>query len=509
MSLMDSLKAYTGRIRSRQPSKMVSIWRGIPLELQVLEAPVDDAGLIGKSVADIWRTEPHLRTVVDYIATNVAQLGIHVFETNRAGDRDRVRQGVLANVFKRPNPNQTLGEFLRALVTQIALYSDSYVWVTIGKDGQPELRLLPNEWLTVEMDAFGAPKTFYAATGDNPQSVEIPADQVLSFPGWSPDGMDGNGSPVEALRTTLEEQYQARNFRTQIWKSAGRFNGYLTRPKDAPEWDDAARRKFYQMWLDFTGTNGKMAGANPLLEDGIEFKRTAFSAKEEQWAEATKLSLETVCQVYHVPPVMVGITDDANYSNVTAYSRQLYTNTLGSWIVALEQRFNTFLAPMIGAPPEQFVEFNVEAKLRGDFAEQYQILQTAVGAPILTRNEARRMLNYKPVEGADELITPLNVLEGGLASPTDGGEGRPEEIGGQAALEIVAKTADRLKRRTDAGGSVDWGRWVKEITQDLTKTGTPAKDAATIAERFKGIITEHQEKTGETLNGAGLIEVWE
>ena len=252
-----------------------------------------------------------------------------------------------------------------------------------------------------------------------------------------------------------------------------------------------------------------MAGANPLLEDGIEFKRTAFSAKEEQWAEATKLSLETVCQVYHVPPVMVGITDDANYSNVTAYSRQLYTNTLGSWIVALEQRFNTFLAPMIGAPPEQFVEFNVEAKLRGDFAEQYKILQTAVGAPILTRNEARRMLNYKPVEGADELITPLNVLEGGLASPTDGGDGRPEEIGEQAALEIVAKTADRLKRRTDAGGSVDWGRWVKELTQDLTKTGTPAKDAATIAERFKGIITEHQEKTGETLNGAGLVEVWE
>lgn len=73
----------------------------------------------------------------------------------------------------------------------------------------------------------------------------------------------------------------------------------------------------------------------------------------------------------------------------------------------------------------------------------------------------------------------------------------------------MAKTADRLKRRTDAGGAVDWRRWVKELTQDLTKTGTPANDAATIAERFKGIISEHHAKTGETLNGAGLIEVWE
>ncbi len=37
----------------------------------------------------------------------------------------------------------------------------------------------------------------------------------------------------------------------------------------------------------------------------------------------------------------------------------------------------------------------------------------------MTRNEARAMNNLPRIEGGDELIVPLNVLEGGLASPND------------------------------------------------------------------------------------------
>jgi hypothetical protein len=39
----------------------------------------------------------------------------------------------------------------------------------------------------------------------------------------------------------------------------------------------------------------------------------------------------------------------------------------------------------------------------------------------MTRAEARARLNLPHLEGTDELIVPLNVLEGGQASPTDSG----------------------------------------------------------------------------------------
>jgi hypothetical protein len=46
-------------------------------------------------------------------------------------------------------------------------------------------------------------------------------------------------------------------------------------------------------------------------------------------------------------------------------------------------------------------------------------LQASTGAPWLTRNEARARANLPAVENGDELVTPLNVLVGGQASPLD------------------------------------------------------------------------------------------
>src|SRR5690606_36024496 len=64
-------------------------------------------------------------------------------------------------------------------------------------------------------------------------------------------------------------------------------------------------------------------------------------------------------------------------------------------------------------------EFNIEEKLQGNFEEQAAALQTAVGGPWMTRAEARSLRNLPTIDGADELIVPMNVTEGGLASPND------------------------------------------------------------------------------------------
>ena len=139
------------------------------------------------------------------------------------------------------------------------------------------------------------------------------------------------------------------------------------------------------------------------------------------------MSLVTCAQVYHVNPTMVGDLTNSNYSNVREFRKALYGDSLGPVIKQIEERLNQFLLPLVEADPREFVEFNVEAKLRGNFEEQANVLSTSVGGPWMTRNEARRLRNLPPLEGGDELITPLNVVTGGLASPQDGGDGRPRE----------------------------------------------------------------------------------
>lgn len=94
----------------------------------------------------------------------------------------------------------------------------------------------------------------------------------------------------------------------------------------------------------------------------------------------------------------------------------LFGPNLGPYITEWEQVLDAAFGD-----EGHYLEANVDVKLRGSFLEQAAATSTAVGGPWMARNEARSMRNMPPVEGGDELITPLNVLVGGQASPHDSG----------------------------------------------------------------------------------------
>ena len=150
-------------------------------------------------------------------------------------------------------------------------------------------------------------------------------------------------------------------------------------------------------------------------------KRIDFSASEQQWVEGAKLAFATVASAYHVNPTMVGLLDDANFSNVREFRRMLYGDTLGPEMASIEATVNTFALAALGMDRDvMYAEFNISEKLQGSFEEQTQALQSAVGRPWMTADEARARLNLSALGGdAAQLVTPLNVLVGGQASPRD------------------------------------------------------------------------------------------
>ena len=157
----------------------------------------------------------------------------------------------------------------------------------------------------------------------------------------------------------------------------------------------------------------------PLLEDGMEIKPYQFNAKEAQYAETKQLSREDVAAAFHVNPSLIWRTTTQTYASAKDNARALYADCLGPTLQMLQQRINSFLLPMIGADANTYVEFDLTEKLKGSFEERASILQSAVGGPWMTRNEARADNNLPPLDGGDELIVPLNVVEGGQASPQD------------------------------------------------------------------------------------------
>jgi hypothetical protein len=181
-------------------------------------------------------------------------------------------------------------------------------------------------------------------------------------------------------------------------------------------------------------------------------------------------------------------------------------------------------------------------KIKGSFEERAGILQSSVGGPWLTRNEARRDNNLPPVPGGDELIVPLNVSTGGEAGIMSG------HVSGKACqhqhvrqlprkkeaeeTEIDAKVTEKeqdaaaavlekfFKRQANSilpklGADAEWwnaDRWNKELADDLeplmgeiaSKHGEAvAKAIGTeyIAEKTVNYIRKLTEARAEAING--------
>ena len=377
---------------------------------------------VGKmSARQLYATQANLHAVVSFLADSVAQLPLKVYVRDEENSRRRDRDSVTAKLLWRPNADQTAYEFINALSIELLLMGCAVMWLLPDPDSESgyQLRIIPREWIVnTERVTNYAPDVLKVHTGAG-QFIDIPRTEFVQFRMYSPGNPGGYQSPIAALRQTLREQIEADRFRTQIYRSSGRFNAYITRPKDVQPWDDETKRKWLTAFREGWGQDGSNSGKMPLLEDGMEIKPYSFNAREAQYAETKQLSREDVAAAFHVNPSLIWHTTTQTYASAKDNARALYADCLGPTLQMLQQRINSFLLPMLGADPNTYAEFDLAEKLKGSFEERASILQASVGGPWLTRNEARADSNLPPIDGGDELIVPLNVLTGGQASPQD------------------------------------------------------------------------------------------
>lgn len=388
---------------------------------QVIYASDLVRGVEGRGPDELFAEQPHLQTVIDFIAQNVAQLPLKCYVRRDDADRERDTSGTLPALLADPNPDMTRYDLVYATVAEYALYGRA-IWY-VGRDASSasgwQIRLIPARWVTnwEGPDGFSFERIRLTDSDGLGGSAEIPLSDCVLFTRYRPGHPARSLSPVESLTHTLAEQVEAQAFRRSVWSNATRISGYISRPANTP-WSDAAAARFKGDVRENWGRGGSRSGGTPVLEDGMRYEPVSFNAREADWASGVKLSREDCAAAYHVNPAVIWPGDGQTYASAKDNARALYADTLAPLLTMIQTRINKRLAPMVGAPAEEYVEFDLMAKLNGSFEEQVQSMQTAVGGAWMTRQEARARMNLPRVPDGD-LITPLNVLVGGLASPTD------------------------------------------------------------------------------------------
>jgi HK97 family phage portal protein len=444
--------------------------------------------------ATMYRTQPNVRTCVEFLSRNIAQLGLHVFRIVSETDRERLRDHPLAQLLKRPLPpamKLTYYRLIETLVSDMGVYHNGY-WLKIRQGGQVK-GLLPLPPMYVEVQGGLAPSGYELTVGG--KMWPIPATDMVHLRGYNPENAASGLSPLETLRRVLAEEQAAGEYREGFWRNSARMNGIIKRPADAPDWSDTARERFLAEFEQLYSGEANSA-KTAVLEEGMEWQEASFNAQESEYLNGRKLTREECARAYHIPLPMVGILDHATFSNIKEQHKNLYQDSLGPWLAMIEQDIELQLLPEFEDTAGVYAEFNIKEKMQGSFDEQVSALQSAVGRPWMSADEARATQNMRSMGGdAAQLVTPLNVLVGGQASPNDVDVSKARKAMGTKGIdpssnelreryqkkwvEVLSKHYRRQERamvsrvpaavgKADIGGVwFDADRWNDELATDL------------------------------------------
>lgn len=415
-------------------------WVGDNPHVEIVDAGVPLSSYVGGEGGRgaTWRTQPSVRKVAGFVARNIVSIPLHVYERVSDTSRKRVRDGELAAVLSTPSsaPSEYAGRFFEKLLLDGLLHDRYCAYMRATASGTYELVRIPVRRWRLKTDGLDRITAVLLASDAGQWTAYDPADFLLDV-GYAERGGQGT-SPLVTMRHLLDEQREAVEYRRSVWKRGARIPGVIERPDPWPA-DGKAREAFRRSWAAFQAGGGQ-EGGTPLLEDGMTYRElNTFNPKDSQDLEGRRLTDIEVASAYHIPPELVGARP-GNFSNLQAFRQMLYSVALGPYIAAFEEALNATLVPRLAGGRDLYIEANVEAKMRGSFEESAKVTQSATGAPWMTRNEARAMRNLPAIDGGDDLVTPLNVIVGGQASPNDSA---PKQIGRRPRTKAAPSDAYR------------------------------------------------------------------
>lgn len=384
--------------------------------------------------AALYRSQPWVRICVDFFARNTAQLTIHGFRKVTQTDRRNEDAHPVVRLLHRPNPWTTHYRMLRGLTSDRKIYDRAFLLKVIPPGTSQPRALIRIPPTAVEVAGALWPKGYRFTFGNRMWTA--PPEDVLVFHGYSPETNTDGLSTLETLRRTLAEEDASMKHREALWRRGAKIGGVVERPVEAPEWTPEAMETFRS---DFERFYGGLAGAGkvPVLEEGMTFRPVDFSAEASQYIAARKLNREEVGAAFHIQLSQIQILEHATLTNVREQHKALYQDTLGPDLEEVAQDLELQLLPDFADVADVYLEFNLREKLRGSFDEEASSISTAVGAPWMLRSEGRALFDLPEIPGADTLVVPLNVLEGGQASPQDSVPPKGAELVELVALSIV------------------------------------------------------------------------
>ena len=382
--------------------------------------------------------EGYLKNAIVYRCVNEISKGASSVPFRvKTGTGDVLESHPLISLLNRPNPQQSYSEFFNALFGFLMLGGNSYMMrVSNGMNIPRELHLLRPDRVEIKGGSGVFPQSYeYRVAGRVRATYEV--DQETGFSDvkqvklWHPMDDFYGCSPLTAAAMEVDQHNSATKHNINLLENGARPSGAVVfRPKDdagyAVQLSDGQRQQLMSD-LNQRFTGSKNAGRPMLLEGDFDWKEMGLSPKDMDFINLKHMAATDIAMCFGVPSQLVGVPDSQTYSNVAEARLALYEETIIPYLRKVESDINEWLVPMFN----EDLTFEYDVDRIPALSERrrmiYQNVLGAVGAGIMTRNEAREMIGLSPVDGADELLVAANLFPLGSTAQDEPDSGPDED----------------------------------------------------------------------------------
>ena len=259
----------------------------------------------------------------------------------------------ILNLIGRPNAAQGRVELFEALYGQLLLSGNGYLEAVGADAGLPiELHVLRSDRMSLVPGADGWPVAYDYAVGGRKHRFDVTGGvaQICHIKTFHPQDDHYGLSPMQAAATAIDVHNSASRWSKALLDNAARPSGAIV--YRGSEGQGVMSTEQYERLVEEMEAHhqgARNAGRPMLLEGGLDWKPMGFSPSDMEFQKTKEAAAREIAVAFGVPPMLLGLTGDATYSNYQEANRAFYRLTVVPLVSRVMGSVSQWLSGLAGA----------------------------------------------------------------------------------------------------------------------------------------------------------------
>lgn len=362
--------------------------------------------------------EGYRKNVIAYKAINELMTAVQlipweVYKVDNQGNKMEADGSPLAQLLRRPNPQQGMGVFFGDLCGFDNIAGNIYIEAVKPGPSRPPLELyaLRPDRMTVVAGAAG-PGGYKYTVGGETKTWPADEDAIRHIKRFNPTDDWYGLSPIEAAAFSIDIHNSTLEWNKALLDNGARPSGALVyNPKRDTAPDFLPDEQFIKLKQDVNEqySGKKHAGKPMLLEGGLMWQQFSLSPADMDYINSKETSARDIAMAFGVPAQLLGIPGDNTYSNMQEARLALYEDTVIPWARRLRDELNAWLAPQY-RDATYIIEID-EDDIPALAPRRAELWDKVNNADFLTVNEKRDATGYENAgKAADDIYIPATLI---------------------------------------------------------------------------------------------------